>query len=835
MPSSAGNLILAAGDPEVARDGLGDATSTGDEALLERAPPLPASASPVGRLVVAVGCCAAVAVLAYHRFAPIDSAVAPRASLDALAAEDAVKAKKAASSAVAWNMTNGTCDGKGASVSYFASASFPGELPWPHLNAEAYASLSMCATMVPGCSPEQLSGNPDIRSTYGDASSSILALAYNQVFTNYGLLNDLKKHVDCSEEEFQAAVEQLTFEAQYLELLGGYYNVYSDLLSRLGEATEVSFQQTLQLLLEASADYTTSTTPAPHKLLHFAEHQLAHLSVSLLNAVGMCIGIPDLGTGIKVLGTSMVAVTKVADGSESYKQATLGEGEDLAHRRRRGKYTRGDKMRAKKSSSTSPTGNGEAVAGEKDDDMLDELDLGATTFIQKVVVKMQSIIEAERLEIVSNWGRLQGAMSIVRVCPLTHGDLLTAVDYARPVADWFALSALIGAKYTMYWERGYPNPDSSSTSFQCVGSDYCSQMVGGCYTAQDIPSDQSDGNNASRVFWIGQNLEFGNGPPAGFWRYLLRENGPIAGFINPVFKQSITDAQSASDAILSQCTYVQKIYAAGSVGQPSDVVMLCDVFGFPWPIRAFPDCPGSLTSSPNTYACTSENCDSPNIANNNEMFWIPLKKHHWSTQEGGMYGCCAPGKKLADLPPQCNFIVCDCASLSSAVFISTLWQTVPENIVLWWGLCSYEAYSAPDSFTSGDLTFPADYIQTSLGVSWKELLESPHKIERAIKKAEAQNFTAAEKEAKLQQIHQHFIDEEDLTKQKEANEASNLPIPMATTCSKHSQCQSTGAYCAPSNCYTTDGQCSGLVLCDTCSNDCNHVNRRRTYEQCQCR
>eukprot|EP00931_Biecheleriopsis_adriatica_P059559 TRINITY_DN35655_c0_g1_i1.p1 TRINITY_DN35655_c0_g1~~TRINITY_DN35655_c0_g1_i1.p1 ORF type:complete len:1153 (-),score=174.09 TRINITY_DN35655_c0_g1_i1:117-3575(-) len=593
-------------------------------------------------------------------------------------------------------------------LAQISGPNFEGVAQFPTTNSDAHKALSMCMTQIPACNPAELSGIADVRLTYSKASGSLLPAKYLSVLGNSNLMQQLQGGLSCTADEFKEAYNQLYEEVTFLQLMTAYYASYAEVITSLGAILEVSFEENFEALLEKAVEATTTTTTAKKRLMK----KLFDITCGVLNVVGLCFGVPGLGSTVKMVGKSMVTVSKIASGQESVgsfmknavKKETgglmegllagyggggtswgygtgYGGGGDYGYGGGYGSsygsgYGSGD-------SDGDGDGDGDG-AGAQDDDKMDVMNLDALAFAQRITSHMQQIITLERMVISTNWGRMQAAMSIIQACPLTQTAIQKMLQAARPAADWLTMSVLVGAKYEVFYQRVYtiedgPSPPGSPAS-QCQTE--CS-LPGGCYTTGENYIDLSNGYPATRTYWLGEVGLPNYGPPASWWNYLLRKGGPAKAYIAKVYGVNVSTIQDLSNAMMSQCQYIPKLWVGSSVSTPSPSLFKvhCNIFGAPWPVVAMPDCPGWYPGSANvwnTYSCTSSDSCPQNVANFNSQFYIPPVTHEYSS----MY---TPGELLSgsDIIPAGSYTLENVNAPGQYANAAGNGQTAGTNVQMW--------------------------------------------------------------------------------------------------------------------------------------------------------
>eukprot|EP00930_Biecheleria_cincta_P016144 TRINITY_DN13232_c0_g1_i1.p1 TRINITY_DN13232_c0_g1~~TRINITY_DN13232_c0_g1_i1.p1 ORF type:complete len:1056 (-),score=133.31 TRINITY_DN13232_c0_g1_i1:62-3229(-) len=636
--------------------------------------------------------------------------------------------------------TSSNCSLEGPSLGAIASPRYRKQEEWPELNSKAYEAISMCLTQVPQCNPANLHGDPDVRSTYRRASGSNEATAYLAILENGPLMNQLQAHMTCggtaiffsgltdnciSVAAFEEALMQINKEVSHLQTVAAYFSDMSELLEGLGMQMDAQLESMSQLLLESSLAITTTTTTAGRNALKtFKKVLTVSLEIGILAGTGMSLAGEGSASAKKVakVGQTMASVCTVGDESMVLvDQGAEASGDDGGDD--------GD-------------GDDDGQAGAEDDDKLDVLELDVKSLVSQVVQNLQDQMSLARQQLSSNWGRLEQAMRTTRSCSFDDQTILMALQRSKSAIEWGALSLLMPAKYVMYFQRNY-GPSAGNQEW-C--QNICANEPLGCSTITNVhfdlcagsnPTSDDDDETVSRVYWMGQVGQPNHMPPASFWNYLLRKDGPVQKFINPRYGLSVTTPEELVSAVVQQCKYVQKTYvtSAEAITGPSLHAMECYVFGMPWPVYSYPDCvptgfvKGTYDETfgcPIGYACTqSHGCQVPAANFNSQVLVAPVKGHVSELtfqNKPSLVGCCQPFAALDAMAATCDFAVCDCSTLlaflykGNAASDPTTGQDFNED---WFGACTSKGKSISDYSDSFDLRY-----QTSLGVTWQEIFDN---------------------------------------------------------------------------------------------------------------
>ena len=269
-----------------------------------------------------------------------------------------------------------------------------------------------------------------------------------------------------------------------------------------------------------------------------------------------------------------------------------------------------------------------------------------------------------------------------------------------------------------------------------------------------------------------------------------------------------------------------------------------------------------------------------NVANFNAQVWIPFKTTEWKSQDKGILACCSPyGEGQVE---ECELPICDCASLA-ALFASG-YQTKQMWNPLWWGVCPIGNYADGMAGSPGDdeagnfafsLDYPQSYVQTSIGLTWQQVLGNHHALQRFAKEIGGHNGSDWKDIAEEVETNNKEVEKDvrsllvkragkkilsDVKVSAEVDSASPCKGKgKKDSCSDHQICQPISGYCAnsdktvsaPSN---PDQHCSKVnsnddcghkgddgclpFICSACGNKYDGkyscVGRRRTQCRCNC-
>eukprot|EP00928_Gymnodinium_smaydae_P014178 TRINITY_DN15154_c0_g1_i1.p1 TRINITY_DN15154_c0_g1~~TRINITY_DN15154_c0_g1_i1.p1 ORF type:complete len:835 (-),score=58.48 TRINITY_DN15154_c0_g1_i1:199-2703(-) len=625
------------------------------------------------------------------------------------------------------------------------------EKDWPTpICQDAYTSISKLLTKVPTVAH----GIPDIRSTYHTAvGRSTILQAYVETLLDADLMTDLQQKTSgCSLQEFTETKEQIQSEVMSLQRVSGYYGKMTDLITGLGATMQRDLLQNMEVLMEsAQEETTTTTTKATHKGWKIFKDVFS-ISTDVLGAAGACMGVPGLSDAIHGAGAVLTASVLVATSAQGITSTSR-----TIHNSRH--------------SSGTATNSGVNDAGAHDDDAVDTENVDLMQQSTKMVHSWQRALLLQRDVVIANYGRLMAALPLYESCELGEEEIQLAVDASSPLLDWFSLSLVLPSKYNIFMQRGY---DERANVITCP-SQQCSpgSLPGGCYSATSNYSNTNfypvgqDKNPVGRgylsptshQFWLGEVGKPSAGPPASFWRYLLREDGPVLGYLmkQKGFNMHSGNADTAgsescdnccpecealSDALMLQCSLIPKTYVpagditmaanGGRYAYPSAQTSTCNIFGAPWIVNTLADCGGQWVS--NTFYCAADKstCSNQEIANFNTQVFVPEKPHHYAPGTNGLVGCCQPGKEFKSFG--CDFPICDCSSLAA---IKELADSDAGNSVgrwlitensIWWGKCKSQIDS---DYSNGDLNNgPNPTMMTSLGFSWQYVYENYHELKQ---------------------------------------------------------------------------------------------------------
>jgi hypothetical protein len=674
------------------------------------------------------------------------------------------------------NLTrNGFCKGSNIEVnmSQLSDPTYLGaDKPWPEPTcAAAFTSLSKCLTMLP-CTPDKLDGVENIRTTYEAALERPTVLqSYMEYLLNSNLMADLEKSTNgCNSDGFAGTVSQLQIEVMALQRTAGYYGKMTVLVDALGDTMQRLLQQNLEVLLEESQKVTTTTTTLAEKKGWKIFKDVLSISTDVLSAAGACMGVPGLGDAINHAGqviTAAAATATTVSGITSSSRAI-----------HKNKHSTG---------TATSQGQGASNPGAGDDNALDTESVNMMQTVSKMTDAWQKSLSLQREIITKNYGRLMVALPVYASCELGEEEIQEAIAVASPIMDWFSLSLVLPQKYNIFMQRGYNSPEfaggTEEVGVSCT-SQQCSpgSLPGGCYSVESgyrntnyIPVAQDNNPNGGRGFlpptshylWLGEVDNPTSGPPASFWQYLLREDGPVVqylvkqtGFKMPSKAKSAAandckdcclECQALSEVLLSQCSLSPKTYIpSGSVAAGSLLPTHCKVFDAPWVVSSLADCGGK--SVMNNFYCTTASgvCGYQPIANFNTQVFVPKKKNNYAIGAEGLVGCCQPGSDAKQF--HCDFPVCDCPSLAAIKELVKAdaggsignWLLTDDSI--WWGKCNEAIFVNPASgnfqsqidtdYTTevedeegmgdDDVQIPVTVplTMTSLGVSWQFVYEN---------------------------------------------------------------------------------------------------------------
>jgi hypothetical protein len=638
-------------------------------------------------------------------------------------------------------------------LAYIASVNYTDVQDWPDLDSAAYTALSQLLT-TPGGSDITLSD--DVRSTYPMVIGTATVGSYAMTLNNDFALEAARKKADVDDEDWAKAVAQLFEEVQYLQLAGAWFDVYSGLFALLGNQVFEAFTTTAALVSMPGTTQVTGTK------LHVWKIALKCLKVcTTIAAIVATDGgyaaakgaekatkeadkaAKDAKDGIKGARDAEKAANDALKGykaaTETYKKISI-IGSNI-------RYALNTISLGESIANIAPaTAGGSNPEAASDATTASYYDLVAT--VQDYLNAFTKTIQAQKMVIAGNYGRLQAAAATTGACPISDTELQTLVSETYGGMQWLALGQLLPTKYAIFWQRDYGNGKGpncyynncggGTSSNQCGSSSStvlgCEGTTMGCYEPSSSPYDKCgykdyDGEElfASRAVWMGQVNNPSEVPASDFWEAL--SDGPISTYVNKNHKTAYTGSYGAFEAFMTQCAYVSKVYIPGgsitySETQVSAVSVDCDVYGIKIPTYAFMDCGTQVSNSGvawNGYGINSDGNSGGGTGNFNQMTYIPNNPSSWATFKDGQVGCCLPWNGAVSLPAGCDYILCDCFSVAIMGNSDDVdgnddgqWESSPSGT--WWNECQVVTDSPSEK----------QYIQTSFGpkAPWQRIITS---------------------------------------------------------------------------------------------------------------
>eukprot|EP00931_Biecheleriopsis_adriatica_P050555 TRINITY_DN29276_c0_g1_i1.p1 TRINITY_DN29276_c0_g1~~TRINITY_DN29276_c0_g1_i1.p1 ORF type:complete len:867 (-),score=127.07 TRINITY_DN29276_c0_g1_i1:25-2625(-) len=598
---------------------------------------------------------------------------------------------------------------------------------WPTLASGPYEAISKCLTQVPYCMPHKLMGNPDVRSTYAQAASTDALSSYMDTLEDITEMFEVRGEVcgksSTCEQQFTHAKEQLITEVRLLIRLQAYFDGTSAALEELSSLLKDSLQENAEMLLEETDKGSTTTTTTKKTIGWMKVFAVAFDILSAVGGFADMAGVFTDGDDVNKAAKKMVTLATFLGGLGSAGEGIQGTMEEF------GVGDGGD-------GGDGDGGYGALASAAEEDNSLDEELLTLDQFVQRTQSSWQNRLVALRMKVASNYGMLLATAPFFEVCAFGDETQSNLMTLAAPAIGWFAFSLLVPNKYIIYMQRSYSgNTPNGATSVSCTTADANAEVQP--FTTPGVSTDECNSVTPTRSLWIGQKSNPSNVPGSGFWSFFMKQERGLIEFLVKMNSSMTVSPQGISDAIVSQCQYVTKVFITDSqlstYSYPSTEVLRCKVFGAPWLVNTLADCGGTF----NGFYYDSSNVGY-NVANFNAQVWIPAETHEWGSQGTGLVGCCSPygGESAGD---GCDFPVCDCATLAAAWAAGNKKGTGIIDAI-WWGVCPIKTYSTGLMDAGGGsrgnwqsaMSFPGNFLNTSIGLSWPQLLRSHAEVKSLI-------------------------------------------------------------------------------------------------------